>query len=92
MAAGSLSIGVNLAGLTGVALLTAAVTGSGLSWTGPLAYVVLSMYAVDESWTTPWIWPARPPGDRGAVACAVLVLAAGILVITVRGARGTGGD
>lgn len=92
MAAGSLSIGVNLAGLTGVALLTAAVTGSGLSWTGPLAYVVLSMYAVDESWTTPWIWPARPPGRpwrgglRGARARGRDRGHHG------PGARGTGGD
>ena len=28
-------------------------------------------------WTTPWIWPARPPHDRGAAICAALVLAAG---------------
>jgi hypothetical protein len=92
MAAGSLSIGVNLAGLTGVALLTAAVTGGSLSWTGPLAYLVLSMYAVQENWRTPWMWPARPPGDRGAAACAVLVFAAGTAVAAVRGARDTGRD
>jgi hypothetical protein len=92
MTAGSLSIAVNLAGLTGVALLTAAVTGGSLSWTGPLAYLVLSMYAVQENWTTPWLWAARPPGDRGAAACAALVFAAGAGVTAVRGARDTGRD
>ena len=39
------------------------------------------------SWTTPWIWPARPPHDRGAAICAALVFAAGVAVITARGAR-----
>ena len=40
------------------------------------------------AWTTPWVWPARPPHDRGAALCAALVLSP-VVVITVRGARDT---
>jgi hypothetical protein len=82
----------DVAGLTGVALLTAAVTGGSLSWTGPLTYLVLSIYAVGENWTTPWLWPARPPGDRGAAVCAALVFAAGAAIAAARGARETSRD
>jgi hypothetical protein len=32
-------------------------------------------------------WPDRPPHDRGAAICAGLVFAAGLTVVTVRGAR-----
>jgi hypothetical protein len=45
--------------------------------------------ALEGHWTTPWTWPARPPHDRGAAICAALVFAAGVAVITVRGARDT---
>jgi hypothetical protein len=38
-------------------------------------------------WTTPWVWPARPPHDRGAAICAALVFAAGLALITIRGSR-----
>ncbi len=86
---GSLGLLRDVAGLTGVALLTAALTGGSLSWLGPLAYLVLSIYAVQESWTTPWLWPARPSGDRGATVCAALVFAAGTVLLAMRGARET---
>ena len=42
--------------------------------------------------TTPWIWPARPPHDVGGALCAAVVFAAGLAVITVRGARESAGD
>ena len=58
---------------------------AGLTGTG-LAYPVVSIYAVQEAWTTPWLWPARPAQDRGAAICAALVFAAGLAVITLRGA------
>jgi hypothetical protein len=38
----------DLAGLTGIALITAALLGAGLGWTGPLAYLVVSIYAVQR--------------------------------------------
>ncbi len=84
---GSLGLLRDSVGLTGVALLTAALIGGSLSWTGPLAYLVLSTYAIQEGWTTPGVWPDRPPHDHGAAICAALVFAAGVAVIAVRGAR-----
>ena len=80
----------NVAGMTGIGLLCAAVLGGGLAWAGPLAYMVVAAYELYAAWhggalTTPWIWPGRPPHDAGAAICAGRVFAAGILVITVRG-------
>jgi hypothetical protein len=87
LAIGSLAILRDLAGLVGIGLLTAAVLGASLSWTGPLAYLVIAIYAVQESWTTPWLWPARPADDRGAAICAAVVYAAGATAVALRGAR-----
>ncbi len=86
---GTLDLLRNVAGFTGIGLLLAAVTGGGLAWIAPIAYMVVAEYALLEPWTTPWVWPARPPHDRGAALCAALVFAAGVVVITVRGARDT---
>jgi hypothetical protein len=77
----------DVAGFIGIALLTAALLGGALAWIGPVAYLGVAMPALGAGWTTPWIWPARPPDDRGAAICAALVFAAGLAVITVRGAR-----
>jgi hypothetical protein len=77
----------DVAGFTGIALLTAAVLGGALSWIGPIAYLGVTLPALTGHWTTPWIWAARPPHDSGAAICAALVFAAGVAVITVRGAR-----
>jgi hypothetical protein len=77
----------DVAGLTGIAMLTAALLGGALAWIGPVAYLGITMPALGAGWTTPWIWPARPPHDRGAAICAALVFVAGIAVITLRGAR-----
>jgi hypothetical protein len=75
------------AGFTGIALLTAAAAGGSLAWIGPVAYLAVTLAALKGHWITPWTWPARPPHDRGAAICAALVFAAGVAVITVRGAR-----
>jgi len=87
LAGGAAGLARDLAGFTGIALLTAAVLGGGLAWVGPIAYLAVTLPALAGNWTTPWIWPARPPHDRGAAICAALVFAAGVAVITVRGAR-----
>jgi hypothetical protein len=84
---GYLALPRDLAGMTGIALLAAALAGGGLSWVGPLAFWMVAAYAVGAAWATPWIWPGRPPQDRGAALCAALVFAVGAVVITVRGAR-----
>jgi hypothetical protein len=97
LAGGALDVLRNVAGLTGIGLLFAAVLGGGLGWAGPLAYMVVAAYELYAAWhggalNTPWIWPARPPHDAGAAICASLVFAAGMMVITVRGARDSAGE
>jgi hypothetical protein len=89
LAGGTLGMLRDLAGLAGIALLTAALLGGALAWVGPMAYLVVTLHALEAVWTAPWIWPARPPHDRGAALCAAVVFAAGVVVITVRGARHT---
>ena len=86
----------NVAGLTGIGLLCAALLGGPLAWTGPLAYLVVGLYGLYTDWhppslTTPWIWPARPPHDLGGALCAAVVFAAGLAAITLRGARTSAG-
>jgi hypothetical protein len=84
---GTLDILRNTAGLTGIGLLLAAVTGGALAWAGPMMYMIVAQFALIGDWPTPWMWPARPPHDVGAALCAGLVFTAGIVVATVRGAR-----
>ena len=92
LAGGTLDILRNVAGLTGIGLASAAVTGGGLAWVAPMAYMVAAEYGIVAGWTTPWLWPGRPPHDRGAAICAALVFAAGIAVTTARGARDSVGE
>jgi hypothetical protein len=92
LAGGDLTVVRNLAGVTGIGLLCAAVLGGALAWTGPAAYVVIGVYALYRQWhgpalTTPWIWPARPAHDLGAAICAGLVFAAGLAAVAARGAH-----
>ncbi len=77
----------DLAGMTGIALLAAVLTGGSLSWIGPVTFWLLAAFAISQGWTTPWAWPDRPPQDSGAAVCAGLVFAAGAAVIAVYGAR-----
>jgi hypothetical protein len=84
---GTLALLRNIAGMTGVGLLTAALIGGAFGWIGPLAYFVLTEGALAGGWTTLWAWPARPPHDLGAALCAAAVFAAGLMLVTVRGAR-----
>jgi len=92
LSGGFLDVLRNVAGLTGIGLLCAIALGGPLAWTGPLAYLMLGLYGLYTDWhpptlSTPWIWPARPPHDIGGALCAAVVFAAGIIAITVRGAR-----
>jgi hypothetical protein len=84
---GTLDVLRNTAGLTGIGLLLAAVTGGALAWAGPMVYLIVAQFALIGDWPSPWMWPARPPHDLGGALCAGLVFAAGIVVATVRGAR-----
>jgi hypothetical protein len=92
LAGGFPDIARNVAGLTGIGLLCATVLSGPLAWTGPLAYLVVGLYALYTDWhpptlSTPWIWPGRPPYDVGGALCAAAVFAAGLAATTVRGAR-----
>jgi hypothetical protein len=84
---GFLALLRNVAGITGIGLLSAAVLGGAFAWTGPMAYLVLTETALAGNATTPWVWPARPPHDLGGALCAATVFAAGALLITVRGSH-----
>jgi hypothetical protein len=86
---GAVSLLRNVFGIAGVGLLSAAVIGGSLSWICPLAYLALAEEALSAGWHTPWIWPARPPGDLGGAICAALVFGVGLALISVRGARVT---
>jgi len=97
LAGGSLDVLRNVAGITGIGLLCAATINGGLAWIGPVAFLLPGAYALYTQWhhpalTTPWLWPGRPPHDLGAAICAGLVFAAGVAVITVRGARDPAGE
>jgi hypothetical protein len=87
---GVLTLLRDFGGMAGVGLLTASVLGGAVSWTGPMAYLLLSEGALAHRSTTPWMWTARPPHDLGGAACACLVTAAGLALITVRGPREPG--
>lgn len=92
VAGGALEVLRNVAGLTGIGLLCAALFGGAQAWAGPTAYLMVALYALYTQWhgpavTTPWIWPARPPHDVGAALCAGLVFVAGVALVAVRGAR-----
>ena len=82
----------NLGGMAGVGLLSAVALGGAFGWAGPMAYLVVTEAALAHGSVTPWVWPSRPPFDRGAAVCAGLVIAAGLVLITVRGPREPGGD
>ena len=87
MQGGTLALLRNLGGMAGIGLLSAAVLGGAFGWTGPMAFLVISEGALAHRSATPWVWPTRPPHDRGGAICACLVIAAGLVLITVRGPR-----
>ena len=89
---GTLALLRNFGGMAGVGLLAAVFAGGAFSWTGPMAYLLITEGALAHRSTTPWAWAARPPHDRGAALCACLVIAAGLLLITARGPREAGRD
>jgi hypothetical protein len=84
---GFLAMFRNVAGLTGVGLLSAALLGGMLAWAGPMAYLVLTETMLSGGRSSPWVWPTEPPHDIGAALCAAGVFAAGALLITLRGVR-----
>jgi hypothetical protein len=90
MPGGTLALLRDLGGMTGVGLLSAVILGGAFGWVGPMAYLLLTEGALAHRSVTPWVWPARPPHDRGGAICACLVIAAALVLITVRGPRESG--
>lgn len=94
LAAGAASYGItttallrNLAGLTGIALLTAALLGAHLAWTTPLGYVMYCGGQLDVQVTNLWTWPTQPASNHTATLIALTLLTAGITAVTLTGAR-----
>lgn len=77
----------NLLGLTGLALLTSSVTGSGTSWVLPLAYVVAAVTLSVGNDYPLWAWLLRPGSDKDALLVAVVLGVVGAALVTVRGTR-----
>lgn len=77
----------NVAGLTGLALITAPLIGAALAWIAPLAYVIYCGGPMDVHQVGPWSWPALPSTDSTATLIALLLLAFGLAVCTAVGAR-----
>jgi hypothetical protein len=87
MPGGTIALLRNLGGMTGIGLLSAAAVGGAFGWTGPMAFLLVSEGALAHRSTTPWVWSTRAPHDRGGAICACLVIAAGLVLITIRGPR-----
>ncbi len=87
---GTLALLRDVAGVTGIGLLSAVILGGAFGWTGPLAYVLVTEVALTGRPATPWLWPARPPHDLGGALCAAGLFAAGIVLIALRGDRVSG--
>lgn len=87
LSGGSLDLLRNVSGLTGLGLVAAAVTGGLLAWVVPLGYLMMAEIGLTAGWSTPLLWPGRPPHDLAGALCAGLVFLAGAAVTTVRGAR-----
>lgn len=87
MPGGTLALLRDLAGMTGIGLLSAVILGGACGWVGPMAYLLITEGALAHRSVTPWVWPTRPPHDRGGAICACLMIAAALVLITVRGPR-----
>jgi hypothetical protein len=77
----------NLIGLTGIALLTAAVIGPHLAWTIPLGYVMYCGGQLDVQTSNLWTWPTQPASNQTATAIAAGLLIAGVTAVAFTGTR-----
>jgi hypothetical protein len=59
-------------------------TSKGLSWLTPFGYAVVALLLVP---TNSLAWPARVPIDASSLTVAVVLVALGLLAVTLRGAR-----
>jgi len=79
----------DLAGFTGLALLTARLVGSAAAWIVPLGYGALAVLVGPGP---RWAWPVQAATNREAVVIAATLLALGLGVVVWLGARVQTGD
>lgn len=83
----------NMAGFAGLGFLTAPVTGGRLSWAVPFTYGILAFWigvlSTPVQW---WAWPMQPVDNNLAAGIAVGLLAVGLAVASIFGARDTAGE
>jgi hypothetical protein len=84
----------NGAGLVGLALIGARLSGAGVSWLLPLAYaaVVFADFLVEPDRDESWRWPLQPADDSTSWSIAVALLIAGAGLIVWKGGRDVGAD
>ena len=81
----------NLAGFGGLALLTARIFWSRLSWVLPLVFGIAPVFAgmrPDGTFPT-WAWQMQPGDDRLSWAISLALFLAGLALICLLGARDT---
>lgn len=79
----------DLAGFTGLALLTARLAGSAAAWIVPLGYGALAVLVGPGP---RWAWPVQAATNREAVVITAVLLALGLGVVAWSGARVQTGD
>jgi len=89
---GDLAMARNVAGVTGVGLLSAVVLGGALAWVGPMAYLLVAETTIPSTWQPSWVWLAHPWWDTDTRLWAAAVCAAGLAAMTVFGPRATTRD
>ena len=77
----------NLAGYTGLAFIGARILGSGICWVAPLGYGVIAVMVDPKS---RWAWPGEWPLNQWSVAVATVLIAVGLLAVTLQTERDTG--
>ena len=79
----------NLAGLSGLALLSARLIGTRVAWIPPLAFLTFSTVAVRQvEDPTLWDWPFRDGTDGVPGASALALLVVGLWLVCSPGTRG----
>ena len=78
----------NYVGLTGLALMSAAVLGSSLAWPAPVAFALAAAtVGADHGAARTWALPIHPDKDSYALLAAVVTLGVGAALIALRGPR-----
>jgi hypothetical protein len=79
----------NWAGFVGLALIGAWMLGTAASWLIPMAYGggVYFAYLTRPTSDAWWRWPLQPASDDSALAIALALLATGLTIIVMTGAR-----